>query len=162
MLRKLLVFLLVMLVIIQLFHPARNRSQGIQSNNISEVYPVPVNVKSILDKACADCHSNNTNYPWYSKIQPVDWWLTGHINDGKRELNFDEFATYELRRQYHKLEEIGKTVKEAEMPLDSYTWIHRNAILSDEEKNLLIDWAGTIRTSLKQKYPPDSLERKKR
>jgi Haem-binding domain len=161
MLKKILLFLLAALVIIQFLHPERNQSEAVQPNNIAGVYPVPANVKTILEKACIDCHSNNTIYPWYSKIQPVDWWLSHHINEGKDELNFDEFANYNLRRQYHKLEEITKTVKEDEMPIGSYTWIHANARLSAEEKKTLIDWVEVIRTSMKEKYPVDSLERKK-
>src|SRR5260221_6207636 len=124
MVRKILIALLVLLLIIQFFHPARNIAQGEQPNHISKIYPVPSGVKNILEKACDDCHSNNTVYPWYSKVQPVDWWLTDHINEGKRELNFDEFTTYNLRRQYHKLDEVMKQVKDGEMPLNSYTWIH--------------------------------------
>jgi hypothetical protein len=162
MIRKIFVFLLIALIVIQFFHPGKNQTGGNQPRNIASVYALPANVKTILDKACADCHSNNTVYPWYSKIQPVDWWMAGHVDEGKRELNFDEFATYELRRQYHKLEEISKTVKEEEMPLNSYTWIHKNAILTDEEKNSMIAWADGIRNDLKQKYPIDSLERKDR
>jgi len=161
MLRKIVLLFLAILVIIQFFHPSRNKAAGAQPNNIDAVHPVPANVKAVLDKACMDCHSNNTVYPWYSKIQPVDWWLTHHINEGKGELNFDEFAVYNLRRQYHKLEEIGKTVKENEMPLDSYTWIHHEARLTEEEKTTLISWADAIRTEMKAKYPTDSLERKK-
>jgi len=162
MLKKVLLLLLTVLVIIQFFHPGRNKAGRSQPNNIAVIHPVPGNVKTILDKACADCHSNNTEYPWYSKIQPVDWWLTDHINEGKDELNFDEFANYDLRRQYHKLEEIGKTVKENEMPLESYTWIHKNAQLNEEEKDILITWADGIRNAMKEKYPADSLERKKK
>ena len=161
MFRKIVLLLLAILVIIQFFHPSRNKAAGMQPNNIAAIHPVPANVKAVLDKACMDCHSNNTVYPWYSKIQPVDWWLTHHINEGKGELNFDEFALYNLRRQYHKLEEIGKTVKENEMPLDSYTWIHKEARLTEEEKTTLISWADAIRTGMKAKYPADSLERKK-
>ncbi|MBL7763755.1 MAG: heme-binding domain-containing protein [Chitinophagaceae bacterium] len=161
MLKKILVFLLVILIIIQFIHPSRNKSQGEQANNISKIYSVPPGIKTIMDKACADCHSNNTIYPWYSKIQPIDWWMTNHVNEGKRELNFDEFTTYNLRRQYHKLEEVIEQVKEGEMPLNSYTWVHKNAILTSAEKDSIISWAEGIRTAMKNKYPIDSLERKK-
>jgi hypothetical protein len=94
-------------------------------------------------------------------VQPVDWWLTNHINEGKRELNFDEFATYNLRRQYHKLDEVMKTVKEEEMPLNSYTWIHKDARLSTDQKNILINWADSLRATMKAQYPIDSLEKPK-
>src|SRR3954465_14103959 len=111
MLKKILLILLIVLIIIQFIHPARNISKGEQLNNISKSFSVPNNVKIILDKACMDCHSNNTRYLWYFKIQPVDWWLTNHINEGKKELNFDEYTNKPLRFQYHKLEEIADQVK---------------------------------------------------
>jgi hypothetical protein len=161
MLKKILLLLLAAMVIIQFFHPVKNIAAGEQPNSIATVTNVPADVKTILEKACNDCHSNNTVYPWYSKIQPVDWWLTDHINEGKREINFDEFATYNPRRQYRKMEEVIKQVKEGEMPLNSYTWIHKDAILTDTEKTLLINWAEGIRTEMKTKYPADSLESKK-
>jgi len=160
MVKKILFVLLIILIVIQFFHPARNKAEGEQPNNVSKLYPVSPDVKNILDKACMDCHSNNTAYPWYSKIQPVDWWMTHHVNEGKRELNFDEFATYNLRRQYHKLEEVMKQVKDNEMPINSYTWIHKDAILTTAEQNGLINWADSIRNEMKRKYPIDSLERK--
>jgi len=162
MIKKILVILLVVLVIIQFFHPAKNMAAPVAANTISAVYPVPDNVKNILAASCNDCHSNNTIYPWYSKIQPVDWWMGGHVDEGKRELNFDEFATYSPRRQYNKLEDLIKEVKDDGMPLDSYTWIHKNAILSADQKQVLISWADGIRAEMKQKYPADSLIKKRR
>jgi hypothetical protein len=161
MFKKILVVLLVILVIIQFIHPARNTSKGNQPNNISKVYNVPPDVKTILDKACLDCHSSNTRYLWYFHIQPVDWWLTHHINEGKRELNFDEFINKPARYQYNKLEEAQKQVKEGDMPLQSYTWIHKDAILSEQEKTTFINWAESIRNELKSKYPSDSLIKKR-
>ncbi|MBS1574776.1 MAG: heme-binding domain-containing protein [Bacteroidetes bacterium] len=162
MVKKIFIALLVILIIMQFFHPKRNNMQGNQPDHISRLYPVSPAVKTILDKACNDCHSNYTAYPWYSNVQPIDWWMTDHIIEGKRELNFDEFSMYAPRRQYHKLEEIMKEVKEEEMPLNSYTWIHKNAKLSQAEKDTLINWAGGIREQMKSRYPADSLERPKK
>ena|SRR5438552_11709001 len=161
MFKKILLALLVILIIIQFIHPARNISNSDQPNNIARAYNVPADVKTILDKACLDCHSNNTRYRWYFKIQPLDWWLTNHINEGKQELNFDEFTSKPLRFQYHKMEATVDQVKKAEMPLNSYLWIHKDAILSEPEKNTLINWAQKITNNMKAKYPPDSLQRKK-
>jgi len=159
---KILVVLLVVLIIIQFFHPSRNISKSAQPDNIGKAYGVPDNVKTILVKACLDCHSNNTRYVWYFKIQPVDWWLTHHINEGRGQLNFDEFINKPIRYQYNKLEECEKQVKEGDMPLDSYTWIHKDAILNQQEKNTLTNWAESIRNEIKAKYPPDSLKRRAR
>jgi hypothetical protein len=162
MLKKIALVLLTVLVIIQFIHPAKNKSEGVQANNIAALYPVPADVKTVLDKACMDCHSNNTRYPWYSKIQPVDWWLTDHVNEGKRELNFDEYANKPVRYRYRKIEEAIEQVKKGEMPLNSYTWIHKDAILSDTEKNAFYAWCEGILSDIKAKYPADSLLRPKR
>ena len=159
---KIVVVLLLVLITIQFFHPAKNISQSAQPNNIAKGYAYADSIKTILVKACLDCHSNNTRYVWYFKIQPVDWWLTHHINEGKGELNFDEFINKPIRYQYNKLEECEKQVKEGDMPLDSYTWIHKDAILDQHEKNTLINWAESIRNEIKAKYPADSLKRRPR
>ena len=161
MLKKILLFLLIALIIIQFIHPEKNKADGTQPNFIGNVFPVPEKVSGILAKACNDCHTNNTSYPWYTNLQPVHWWLNDHINDGKKELNFDDYKGRSLRFQYHKMEEIAEQVKEGEMPLNSYTWIHKDAKLTEEEKKELINWADGIRDSLEAHYPMDSLVRKK-
>ena len=162
MFKKILLVLLILLITIQFIHPSRNISKSEQPNNIAHAFNVPAEVKTILDKACMDCHSNNTQYRWYFKIQPVDWWLTHHINEGKQELNLDEYTNKPLRYQYHKMESTVDQVKKGEMPLDSYLWVHKDAILTEEEKNTLINWAQGITSEMKAKYPADSLVRKKK
>jgi len=162
MLKKILIALVIILVIIQFIHPARNRSTGVQPNNIAKIYAVPADVDTILAKACMDCHSNNTRYRWYFRIQPIDWWLTNHINEGKGELNFDEFSDKPAGYKYHKLESTVDQIKKGEMPVNSYVWVHKDAKLTDQEKTILIDWAQGIADDMKAKYPADSLERKRR
>ena len=88
------------------------------------------------------------------------WWLNHHVEEGKREINFNEFASYQTRRQYKKMEEIIDQVKEDEMPLSSFTIIHKDAKLSQEQKLVLSSWADGIRKDMELKYPPDSLKRK--
>lgn len=161
MIKKILLILLAGLVIIQFIHPKKNQAEGTQPNYIGNNYVIPSDVKSILAKACNDCHSNNTGYPWYSRIQPVDWWMNNHVVDGKKHLNLDEYTNKRLRTQYHKLEEISEQVKSGEMPIKSYTWTHKDAILTEAEKTTLITWADNMRDSLKSRYPMDSLVRKK-
>lgn len=160
-LKRTLLVLLFAFIIIQFFRPAKNKAEGISKNDISTVYPLPENVQSILKTSCYDCHSNNTVYPWYAEVQPVAWWLDSHIQDGKKDLNFSEFASYRIRRQYKKLEEINELVKKNEMPLDSYLWIHKDAILSDQQKLVLASWVQSVRDTIKATYPADSLVRKK-
>lgn len=156
--RKILLVLLAILVIIQFIRPAKNQSTTKSPTDITAQYSVPATVQTILDKACADCHSNNTYYPWYSNVQPVGWWLANHVNEGKRELNFSDFASYPAKKQHHKLKEIIETVKEGEMPLNSYTWIHKNAILTEQEKLALSQWADSLQKDIaaKNNLPPDT------
>ena len=160
-LKIILIVLLIIFVLIQFIRPEKNRSEGISPNDISTIYPVPDSIQSILKVACNDCHSNNTRYPWYAEVQPVAWWLNEHIKDGKHELNFSEFAKYRIRRQYVKLDQTIKLVKKNEMPLPSYTWIHKDAILSDQQKHAIASWASSIRDTIEARYPPDSLVRQK-
>ena len=136
--------LLVILVAIQFIHPKRNTSEGTQPNYIGNSYTVPDDVKAILAKACNDCHSNNTRYPWYSKLQPVDWWMNKHVVDGKKHLNFDEFTNRPAKYQKHKLEETIEVVKEGEMPLKSYTWTHKDAKLKKKKKVKITNWAQSV------------------
>jgi len=151
--------LLIALVVIQFFHPKKNIHEGDQPNAISKKFQVSAGVQIILDKACMDCHSNNTRYPWYNNIQPVTWWLNNHVIDGKKELNFDEYINRRPRFQYRRMEQTIDLVKKGEMPLDSYTWTHKDAILSEEEKTKLFDWAQSVMDTLKKQYPIDSLKR---
>jgi Haem-binding domain len=161
MLKKILFFLLVVLIIIQFIHPKRNKAEGEQINYIGKVHTVPEDVLSILEKACLDCHSNNTRYPWYCNFQPFDWWIDNHIKEGKKELNLDDFTNRSLRFQYNKMKETAEQVKENKMPLNSYLWIHKDAKLTEDEKSKLTNWAHAIMDSMKAKYPIDSLVRKK-
>jgi hypothetical protein len=147
--KKILLALLIVLVVIQFIQPVRNKSSEMLSTDMTKTTNVPGNVQSILRTACYDCHSNNTNYPWYSHIQPFGWLLAKHIKKGKADLNFSEFGSYSVRVQISKLSELANSIKDGTMPLKSYTIIHKNAQLSKEDKALLIDWAARTKDSLK-------------
>ena len=161
MVKKILVVLLIILIVIQFIKPKKNIHPGAQPADISTLYAVPPDVDSILVIACKDCHSNNTRYPWYNNFQPVAWFLANHVKDGTRSFNLNEFATYPVARQYDKIEEIKKQIDKGDMPLSSYTIIHRDAKLTDAEKNTIITWSENIRKDMEAKYPKDSLIRKR-
>ena len=161
MFKKIMLVLLAALVVIQFIHPKKNKAEGPQPNHIGNVYTIPGDVKTILAKACNDCHSNNTVYPWYAKVQPIDWWLNKHVVDGKKHINYDEYTHKPLRFQYHKMEETSEMVKEGEMPLNSYTWVHKDAKLTTEEKAKITGWAQSVMDTMKARHPIDSLIRKK-
>jgi len=147
--KKIILGLAVILIGIQFFQPLRNQSDGVTASHIERVYNVPQNVKAILTQSCYDCHSNNTRYPWYSRIQPGAWYMARHIKKGKEELNFSTFGEYSARKQRNKFRAMAGQVKDGEMPLSSYTLIHRNAVLSQQDKQVLINWFGTMEDSIK-------------
>jgi hypothetical protein len=128
------------------------------TNDITKAVTVPDSVQTLLKTACYDCHSNFTKYPWYSNIQPVGWWLKDHIDEGKQSLNFSEFSALKPRPggrfstakalQDHKLEEVAEVVEKAEMPLNSYTIIHREAKLTEAQRKMITDWVATARKQL--------------
>ena len=163
MIKKILIGLGAILLIIQFLHPPRNLSND-RTYDISLKYSIPPDVSQLLVDACYNCHSNKTEYPWYSKIQPVDWWLSGHVKEGKKNLNFSNFTSRRIAIQNKKFEEIIELVKEKEMPLPSYTWfgLHPEARLTDSDRQLIINWAGAQMDTLKAYYPADSLKMPKR
>ena len=155
---KILLGIVALFVIIQFFRPEKNIS-GDETKSITTKYEVPASVNSILQKACYDCHSNKTAYPLYAEVQPIAWWMSDHVKEGKSELNFSTFVTRPIAVQNHKFEEIVETVEKDEMPLPSYTWIgmHGDAKLTAEEKEAITRWAKGQMELLKQQYPADSL-----
>ena len=143
--KKILFIGLIIFLLMQLCQPARNESFELDTNaNFTKVYNVPKNVEAILRTSCYDCHSNNTNYPWHSYIQPVRLLMESHIKKGKKDLNFSEFGNYSKRKQANKLDRIIKQIKSNEMPLASYTLIHKKATLTATQKREVIDWINTL------------------
>lgn len=145
MLRKILLGLAVVFAAIQFVRPAKNLSPAVGPNDITAKVAVPAEVQGVLTKACYDCHSDHTRYPWYAEVQPVGWWLASHIKDGKRHLNFSEFGAYDAKRAQRKLQQTAHELNEHTMPLESYLWIHRDAILTAAEIKLVADWTETAR-----------------
>lgn len=105
-------------------------------------------VGEIVERACVDCHTNHTTWPWYAKVAPLSWWIAHHVEEGREHLNLSEWAALDAREQDHKLEEVVEHVEEREMPLPSYTWLHAEARLTDEERQTVIAWAKAMRAEL--------------
>ncbi|MBI2280395.1 MAG: heme-binding domain-containing protein [Bacteroidetes bacterium] len=142
--KKIVFLVLVSLVGIQFFPTKRNQNTAILTADFTKTFDVPTNIQSILKTSCYDCHSNNTNYPWYNKTQPISWFMEHHIKKGKAELNFSEFGMYSKRKQKNKLKAIVNQIKEGEMPLSSYTFIHSNAKLTEQQKKEIMNWINTL------------------
>jgi hypothetical protein len=163
MLKKIIILLGIVLLVIQFFRPDRNLSDDL-TFDISKRYSIPGEVLDILKKSCYDCHSNKSEYPWYSNIQPVAWWMNNHISEGKRHLNFSSFTNQPIANQNRKLEETIAQIENNEMPLASYTYLglHKEANLTDGQREIIIDWLRAQTDMLKDTYPADSLVMRRR
>ncbi len=146
--KKIQLALLIVFIAIQFIQPDRNTGKKLLPADFANVYAVPNRVQSILQNTCYDCHSNSSNYPWYSNIQPVGWIMARHIKNGKEHLNFSEFGNYRNRRRITKLKEISNQIRDDEMPISSYKMMHKNARLSQSEKDLLMNWMNKTADSL--------------
>lgn len=126
-------------VVIQFFQPKKNIAE-ITDNHIFKQEALPENVKQILNNACLDCHSNNTNYPWYNKIAPVSWMLSKHVTDGKKELNFSEWGELDTYGKIVALEDMRQEVEQKTMPIKGYVAMHKEAKLTEEQVAALFTW----------------------
>jgi hypothetical protein len=138
---RLIVSAVILFIAIQFVRPDQNKSDKVLTTDITQVIAIPDTVLGVLKNACYDCHSNNTDYPWYSNVQPVGWLMAHHIKQAKSQLNFSEFGNYSQRRQLSKLDGIANSIKDDIMPLKSYKIMHKSAQLSTDEKSILINWA---------------------
>src|SRR5690554_1722082 len=142
------IILLVAFVGIQFIPTERNQSDTVPPTDFMLVHNVPETIQNKLQVSCYDCHSNNTQYPWYNKIQPVAWFLEDHIKEGKTELNFSKWDSLSNRRKASKLRSIVKQIEAGEMPLDSYTLIHKEAAFSEEEAKEVINFMTQLKDNL--------------
>ena len=149
--KKILYSLLAVVLIIQFFRIDKTNPEIIQSDDFIEVVQPSEEIVTILKSTCYDCHSNETKYPWYSNVAPISWWVKDHINEGREELNFSEWGTYEYKKQDHKLEEVIEMMEDGEMPLNEYTWTHGEAKLTADQKAMLMDWVEATREEMKPK-----------
>jgi len=147
-LKSLGLVMVVVLVGIQFLPTRSNQTMELLSADFVLVYKVPEKMGRVLHTSCYNCHSNNTDYPWYSKVQPVGWVLENHINNGKAELNLSEFGSYSVRKQKSKLKSMANQIEKDEMPLSSYTFIHHEARLSAESKKAIVDYLNALQDSL--------------
>ena len=142
-LRWFLLGILLALIVMQ-FVPVERTNPPVE-----EEVPAPANVRAVLHRACYDCHSNETRWPWYSHVAPVSWLVAHDVHEARKHLNFSTWNQYNAKRQARKLNEVWEEVDEGEMPLWYYLAIHRDAKLSAEDRALLRTWA----TSTPQESP---------
>lgn len=143
--KKIFLGLGILFLVMQFFRPAQSNPETTRGQDILSLYPADEDVVSVLKSACYDCHSHETTWPWYSQINPVGWVVSNHVMEGRDELNFSDFAGYSAKKADHKLEESMEYIKKGEMPLKGYVFLHPEARLSEEQKNVLLAWLDGAR-----------------
>jgi hypothetical protein len=145
--RKLLKWVVIVLAgliaVMQLIRPARTNPPVDESRTLSARMQLTPEAAAILNRSCNDCHSNQTRWPWYSNVAPISWFVINHVNDGRRQMNFSDWAQYDRSEQASYLKKICSEVKSGGMPIHSYLWLHGDAKLSSEDVNTLCNWASS-------------------
>ncbi|MCE7053659.1 heme-binding domain-containing protein [Algoriphagus sp. AGSA1] len=136
--------LLIVLVGIQFIPTNQNPYLPTDSNDFIILNNPPVKIGKMLKTSCYNCHSDQINYPWYSKLQPAAWLLEKHIREGKEELNLSQYGSLSGRMEKMKLESMIKQIEQKKMPISSYTLIHQDAILSDSDRKELVAYLQNL------------------
>jgi len=145
MLKIFLILLFIIFIIIQFFRPEKNVSSETLATDFLIDTKANDNIATIIKTSCYDCHSNNTEYPWYAEVAPVSWWMAHHVDEAKEELNFSEWSTFSEKRKRKKLKEMVEELEEKEMPLKTYLPLHPEAKLSNQERVDLIAWIKSLK-----------------
>jgi len=135
--------------LIQLVRPARTNPPTDPGRTLASVTRAPVEVRSVLERACRDCHSHDTRWPWYSNVAPVSWFVINDVNHGRRHFNYSDWAQYDRDKIPELLKEVCEQTRKGDMPLSSYLWMHDDARLSDRDVSLLCDWSDAERRSFR-------------
>ena len=140
--KKIGIGFLIVAVVIQFFRIDKSTPEVKEGNDIISMLHPPKDIQEIIKANCYDCHSNEVEYPWYSNIAPVSWWIDHHIEEGREHLNFSEWGAYKPKKAAHKLEECYEEIEEHEMPLSNYGLMHGD--MSEEDREKLGDWFKSI------------------
>jgi hypothetical protein len=140
--KRRIAFTVIGIVLLAQFWPkGKSNPSSDDAAHLFTVLDPPADVRQILERCCTDCHSNDTQWPWYTYITPVGQWTVNHVNDARRHLNFSDWSRHSEARAQHKLEEIADEVRSGHMPLRSYLWVHSESRLDDAEQRRLVEWA---------------------
>lgn len=136
--------ILIVIVAIQFIPTTKNLQETTGPADFIISYQPPEAVAAILKSSCYDCHSNNTYYPWYSRLQPAAYFMEQHIIEGKEELNFSEFGEYSNRMKKRKFQSIINELENETMPIRAYQMINKHGKVSAQQNAMLISWFEEI------------------
>ena len=115
---------------------------------VSGVVDAPEQVMQTLRRSCWDCHSNETDWPWYGYVAPMSWRLSEHVREGREHVNFTAWNSYDADDLEEIYEEIADEIREHGMPLKDYLLAHRDAMLTGADRDRLVTWAESAREAL--------------
>jgi hypothetical protein len=141
--KTIFIALLSAIAVIQIFQINKTNKPIDPSLDFFTVYNSPYTTQ--IKDACYDCHSNQVEFPWYTYIQPVGWWVNGHIKNGKKKVNYSNWKNYTFERQQEILQESAEVIEQKRMPLKSFVWMHPEAKLSEQDRSNLANWFNQIK-----------------
>jgi len=139
--------ILVILVIMQFFRIDKTNPETSPENDFLTSVNAPQEIHNMIKTSCYDCHSNETVYPWYSNFAPVSWMLKSHINEARDNINFSEWSDFTNKSKIGIYEDCIDMIDDHDMPLASYKLMHKEARLSDNQRNELITWFKKLEES---------------
>jgi Haem-binding domain len=142
-LRKIGIAAAVVLFVMQLAPIRRDNTPVTPAQTIYTAEAMPANIRALVERSCSDCHSNQTRWPWYSYAAPISWMVTHDVHEARGKLNFSEWNDYSPKKKDHELEEICNEVLEGDMPDSKYAFIHRDARVSQSEREALCTWTSS-------------------
>ena len=143
--------LLLILVALQFFGPETPETRVENPDDLLATEQVDAEIAGLLRNACYDCHSMETKYPWYAGISPVSFRIYGHINHGREELNFSEWASLKKIGKVKRLKDIEEVLEEGEMPLKDYLLLHPEGRLTEVQRASLKEWADALSREVMKK-----------
>jgi len=142
--------MLALVIVLSSIHPWGNLCATESSNALLEGTTVPANVRNVFETKCADCHSENTHWPAYSRVAPASWLIEHDVHDGRSHMNLSQWQHYSLEDQATLLNRIAAEVRSGQMPPKRYLVLHPQAKLSPEEQQLIYDWAKAERKQIRK------------
>ncbi len=149
MLKKIVLVLVGLFLVAQVVRPDRTNPAYDKVGTLEAAHQPPAEVLSVLKRACFDCHSRETKWPWYTNLTPVSWFVADHVKEGREHVDFSILGALPKDRQAKILHECEEEVEEGHMPIDSYVWLHSEAKLSDADRKLIVEWFGATSKKLK-------------
>ena len=135
--KRILLIVLTIGVVAQFFQPDRSVPPIVPANDMLAMTQAPNEIRTLVQGACYDCHSDNSTYPWYASVIPLNFWLQDHINEGREKMNFSRWNEPSSQEEAYECAEV---VQEGEMPPGNYAFIHGHAQLTDAQRAQLVTW----------------------